>query len=376
MEFSLMEDTVLVKNNAERFLKEKSPASFVKAMIKDEKGYSPAIWKEMAELGWLGFIYDEKYGGMSGAFFDLFILFKEIGKTLLPSPFFCSAVLAGLILNEAGDEKLKESYLPSIIQGEKILTVALMDDRGRWDAKGQSLAAREQAGSSYGLNGTRLLVPFAHIADEIITCASVQGAKNQGPTLFKIDRKAPGLKVVPLPTITEEKTFAVVYENVKAIGENKIGDPGKGDQYVNRVLPKAILLKCGEMLGGMERAVEMTVEYAKQRFQFGRPIGSLQVIQHYCADMSTLLESTRLLTYQAASLFSDGLPCHKEVAMAKAWCNDAYKKVTGMGHQIYAGIGFTEEHDLHLYYKHAKASELALGDSHDHRAIVAREMGL
>lgn len=376
MEFSLMEDTVLLKNNAERFLKDKSPASFVKAMIKDEKGYSPAIWKEMAELGWLGFIYDEKYGGLGGGIFDLFILFREIGKTLLPSPFFCSAVLAGLILDEGGEEKLKECYLPAIIQGEKILTAAMLDEQGKWDAKGQRLEAREQSGSSYELNGTRLLVPFAHIADEIITCANVKGGKTQGPTLFQIDRKAPGLKVIPLPTLTGEKTFAVVYENVKASGANRIGETGKGDQYVNRVLPKAVLLKCGEMLGGMERAVEMTVEYTKQRFQFGRPIGSLQVIQHYCADMSTLLESTRLLTYQAASLFSDGLPCNKEIGMAKAWCGDAYKKVTSMGHQIHAGIGFTEEHDLHLYFKHAIASDLAFGDSRDHRAAVAREMGL
>jgi len=168
----------------------------------------------------------------------------------------------------------------------------------------------------------------------------------------------------------------VVYENVKASGENRIGEIGKGEQYVNSVLPKAILLKCGEMLGGMERAMEMTVEYAKQRVQFGRPIGSFQAIQHYLADMSTLLESTRLLTYQAASLFSDGVPCDKEIAMAKAWCSDSYKKITTMGHQIHAGIGFTEEHDLHLYFKHAKASELAFGDSRDHRATVARKMGL
>jgi alkylation response protein AidB-like acyl-CoA dehydrogenase len=168
----------------------------------------------------------------------------------------------------------------------------------------------------------------------------------------------------------------VVYENVNVSAKNVIGSIGKGATYLNKIIPQATILKCGEMLGGLERVVEMTVEYVKQRQQFGKPIGSFQVIQHYCVDMATYLETTRLITYQAASLLSEDIPCPKEIAMAKAWCSDAYKKSTWIAHQIHGGIGFTEEHDLHLFYKHAKSLELEFGDSQIHRKKVAEEMGL
>jgi alkylation response protein AidB-like acyl-CoA dehydrogenase len=179
--------------------------------------------------------------------------------------------------------------------------------------------------------------------------------------------------VTPLNTLTGEKDSAVTFAD--AAGE-LLGTPGKGADYVEKVMPRLIALKCGEMVGGLARVVDMTVEYVKQRVQFGKPLGVLQVVHHYCADMTTLLDTARLISYQAASLAGAGLPCAKEVAMAKAWCSDSYKKVTHIAHQLHGGIGFTEEHDLHLYYKHAKASELDLGDSWVQRQKVAAEMGL
>lgn len=376
MDFSLSEETVLLKSSAERFFKEKCPPSLVKELIKDEKGFSTALWREMAELGWLGLLYDEKYGGSAGSFFDLFSLFEEMGKALLPSPFFCSAVLSGLVINEAGDAKLKDSYLPSIIRGEKILTLALLDERGRYDGNDPKIEARRTQGGAYVINGTRLLVPYANVADEILLCARVQGSEPAGPTLFKVQRSAPGQKMTFLDTLTQEKTFAVTYENVEVSAGDVIGSVGEGNTYWNQVLPKAIVLKCGEMLGGLQRVVDMTVAYMKERHQFGKPLGSLQVVQHYCVDMRTNLETSRLLTCQAAALLSEGLPCDKEIAMAKAWISDTYKRSTWTAQQLHGGIGFTEEHDLHLYYRHAKASELALGDSWAHRNRVAEEMGI
>lgn len=376
MDFSLSEETILLRNNAQRFLGEKCPSSLVKELAKDEKGFSTAIWKEMAELGWLGLIYDERYGGIGGTFFDLAVLFEEMGKALLPSPFFCSAVLSGLAIDETGDAKLKDEYLPQIINGEKILTLALLDEQGRYDHHDPKLEAKEVAGSSYVLSGTRVLVPYGHVADEILVCAKISGSKERGPTLFKTDPKASGQKTLPLDTLTEEKTSVVIYENVELSAGDIVGIAGEGSTYIGRILPKAIVCKCAEMLGGLQRVIEMTVEYSKERQQFGRPLGSLQVVQHYCADMATYLETTRLITYQAASLISKGRPFEKAVAMAKAWCSDAYKKCTWMAQQIHGGIGFTEEHDLHLYYKHAKASELTFGDSWFHRKKVAEEMGI
>lgn len=374
MDFNFSEDTVMLKNNAERFLKEKCTSSFVKDMIKDEKGFSPAMWKEMADLGWLGLIHDEKYGGLAMSFFDLFVLFNEIGKVLLPSPFFCSAILAGLAIHEAGNEKIKESDLPSIIQGERIFTLALLDEQGRYDLDGSTLEARGAADGSYTLNGTRLMVPFAHVADAILVCAAVKESKAGGATLFKVQPKKNAPTLMPLDTITAEKTFAVVFDQVKVPAENVIGAVGKGATYLKQVLSRASLLKCAEMVGGLEKVLEMTVEYAKQRHQFGRPLGSLQVIQHYLADMATLQMTSWLAAYQAATLLSEGLSCEKEISMAKAWISDAYKKATWTAHQIHGGIGFSEEHHLHLYYKHAKACELAFGDSTVHRGRVAEAM--
>ncbi len=376
MEFNLNEETKMLQSSAEKFCKEKSPSPFVKNMIKDEKGFSEAHWKEMANLGWLGLIYDEKYGGSGGSFFDLFILFEEIGKTQLPSPFLCSAVFAGLLINEAGDENLKKTYLPPVIQGEKILTIGLRNEQGQYDHAAPALEAKESGGGSYVIKGTRILVPYAQVADEIIVCANLKGEKASGPTLFKVSGKASGLKKTPLNTLTGEKTFGVVFEDVKVSEKDLVGAIGKGATYVDKVLPKVITLKCGEMVGGLSRVLNMTVDYVKQRVQFGRPLGALQVVQHYCADISTFADTSRMIAYQAASFIDTGLPCAKEVAMAKAWCSDAYKRSTQIAQQLHGGIGFTEEHDLHLYYKHAKVAELDFGDSWYHRQKVAEEIGL
>ena len=377
MDFSLTEETRMLKNNAEKFMKEKSPSSFVKNILKEEKGFSEAIWKEMADLGWLGLIYGEPYGGSGGEIFDLFVLFEEMGKAVFPSPFFCSAVFAGLLINEAGNESVKKAYLPGIIEGKKLLTIGLQNEQGLYDYQNPALEAQEAGEGSYRIKGTRLFVPYAHVADEIVVCARLMGGSGvSGPTLFLTKSKRPGIRLTPLNTITGDKEFAVTYADFPAMQKDIIGLPGKGAVYVEKIMPKLIALKCGEMVGGLSRVVDMTVEYVKQRIQFGKPLGVLQVVQHYCADMTTLLDTARLIAYQAAYLISAGLPCGKEVAMAKAWCSDSYKKTTQIAHQLHGGIGFTEEHDLHLYYKHAKVSELDFGDSWAQRQKVADAMGV
>jgi alkylation response protein AidB-like acyl-CoA dehydrogenase len=327
-------------------------------------------------LGWLGLVYGDQYGGSGGDFFDLFVLFEEMGKAVLPSPFFCSAVFAGMLINEAGDESVRKEYLPGIIEGKKILTVGLRNERGLYDYQDPDLEAQEVGEGSYQIKGTRLLVPYAHVADEIVVCAKLmKGSRDSGPTLFKTKSQGIGIKVTPLNTITGEKDFAVTYAEFPAIHKDIIGLPGKGTAYVEKIMPKLIALKCGEMVGGLSKVVDMTVDYVKQRVQFGKPLGVLQVVQHYCADMTTFLDTARMIAYQAASLIDAGLPCAKEVAMAKAWCSDVYKRSTQIAQQIHGGIGFTEEHDLHLYYKHAKVSELDFGDSWYHRQKVAEAMG-
>ncbi|HXZ36508.1 MAG TPA: acyl-CoA dehydrogenase family protein [Thermodesulfobacteriota bacterium] len=377
MDFNLSDESKMLKSNAEKFMKEKSPSSFVKNILKEEKGFSEALWKEMAGLGWLGLIYAEPYGGSGGNFFDLFVLFEEMGKAVFPSPFFCSAVFAGLLINEAGNESVKKAYLPGIIEGKKILTVGLQNEQFFYDYQKPALEARGDGKDSFRIRGTRLLVPYAHVADETLVCAKVmKGPRSSGSTLFITKAKDAGIQLTPLNTITGEKSFAVTYADYPASSKDILGSLGKGAAYVEKVMPKLIALKCGEMVGGLSKVVDMTVDYVKQRVQFGKPLGVLQVVQHYCADMTTLLDTARMIAYQAASLISAGLPCAKEVAMAKAWCSDAYKRATQVAHQLHGGIGFTEEHDLHLYYKHAKALEMEFGDSWVHRQRVAEAMGL
>ena len=214
MDFSINEETMMLKNNAARFLKEKVTGALIKELLKTDTGYSESLWKEMANLGWLGMTYDEQYGGSGMNFFDICVLFEEIGKSGFPSPFFSSAILSGMVINEAGDADLKKSRLPEIIQGRKIATTALIDEKGQYDYTMPSIRAKLR-GSSCILNGTRLLVPYANAANEILLCANVAGTKAKGPTLFIIESNAAGLKIAPLDTMRWEKTFAVVFEDVE-----------------------------------------------------------------------------------------------------------------------------------------------------------------
>ncbi len=284
--------------------------------------------------------------------------------------------MSGMLIGEFGNETLKEALLPPVIRGDKILATAFLNEQGKFAGHAPGIEAREGPEGNYRLNGVALLVPYAHVADPILRCAKVDGASDGGPTLFLTDANAENIRLTPLDTISIERKFAVSFENAPAGRDNIIGDVGKGDVYLRTVLSKAGVLKCGEMVGGMRRVLDMTVEYAKERCQFGRPLGSFQIVQHYCPGMSAHLATSRLIACQAASLISEGRACDKEVAMAGAWCGQAYRKVTWLAHEIHGGIGFTEEYDLHLFYKHAKEAELLFGDARLNRSRVADEMGL
>lgn len=376
MDFSSDEQTTIVRDTARKFFREQCPSSRVREVLATEEGYSPDVWRQMAELGWLGLTNEEAYGGHGGDFLDLFTLLEEMGRARLPSPFFSSAVLAGLLIEEAGDEELKKALLPQMIRGEKIVTVALLDEKGRPDFNDPALQARQVDEGTFELTGTRLLVPFAHVARGILVCANMTGAACDGPTLFVVDPKTDGLECVPLDTLTKEKTFALRFDRARVDADRIVGDPGQAGALLDSIWPRATVLKCAEMLGGMEWIVETTVAYVKERHQFGRPLGALQAVHHACFEMATCLETTRLVATQAAWLVSRKLPAAKEIAMAKAWCNDAYKKCAAIGHQLHGAIGFTEEHDMHLYSQHAKASEMAFGASWLHRSRVADELGM
>jgi alkylation response protein AidB-like acyl-CoA dehydrogenase len=373
MDFELTPEQNMLKKSFQEFLAKECPFDVVREIRKSDMGYSPKIWKKMADLGWLGLVFEEKYGGSEGAFLDLFVLFEELGKAQLPSPLFASPVMAGFLISEAGSDAQKEAYLPRLIDGKKIFTVALPDETPVPAGRKTVISTGRNPDGDYILNGEALLVPHADVADMILFCAEDQ---NRSPILCLADSKSSGLRVSALRTITEERKFVVACANVRVSGKNVIAEADNAKAALERMKTKAMVLKCGEMIGGFKQVLDMTVNYASQRKQFGVPIGKFQAIQHFCAEMAIDLQGAQLIAYQAASAISSGASGEVEAAMAKAWCSDTYVNATRISQQIHGGIGFTDEFAVGLYFKHAKESELMFGHSKIKRQHIANAIGL
>jgi len=377
MDLALSEEQEMVKKMARDFLTDKFPKTVVKEIEESELGYSPELWKEMAGLGWMGLALPEKYGGGDMSFLDLAVLLEEMGRACLPGPYFSTVVLGGLTILDAGSEEQKQEYLPKIASGEAIFTLALTESSARYDAAAiETEAAADK--DAYILNGTKLFVPDAHIADYMLVVARTdeKSKGEEGITIFMVDAKSPGISHTVLKTIANDKLCEVVFSQVKVPKENVLGQLNQGWSEVQKIIQQAAVAKCCEMVGCIQQALDMTVDYAKERKQYDRPIGSFQVIQHYCADMATDVDGTRLSTYQTAWMLSEGLPCTKEVAIAKAWAGEACQRVMALAHQIHGAIGVTIDHDLQYYTRRAKAAEVSFGDANFYREIVAQEMGL
>jgi len=378
MNYDLSEEQRILRDAAHNFLSKACDGMFVRQMIEDEKGYTQEMWDKMAELGWMGLLIPEKYDGFEGSFLDMIVLLYEMGYVCLPSPFFSTAVLGVITLLEAGNEDQKKVILPEVVSGGRLLTLAWIEIGGTYSGEGISLSADRQ-GDHYTLSGTKLFVPYAHVADTIVCVArtdETQGDMEKGVSLFIVDAKVPEISIHSLKTFTGEKLFEVNFEDVTVPKESLLGELNQGWPILKTVLQKAAVAKCAEMSGGAQKVLEIAVAYAKEREQFGRPIGSFQAIQHHCANILTYVDTSRFMTYQASWRISEGLPFEKEASMCKAWVSDSYRPLLLLGHQIMGGTGFMEEHDLHLYYNRAKAAELAFGDGDFHREMVAQQMGL
>ena len=374
MNLTLTEEQEMLKKTARDFLTDKCPKTFVKQTEESETGYSRELWQEMAELGWIGLAFPEKYGGGDMNFLDLAVLLEEMGRACLPGPFFSTVILGGLPILDVGSEEQKQEYLPKLIRGEKIFTLALTEPGyHNYDASSIIVEATPDNGN-YIINGTKLFVPDAHIADYLICIARTRPENGVG--VFLTDANHPRINYTVLKTIAGDKLCEVVFDQVPVPKTNILGQLDQGWSAVQKIIERATVGKCCEMVGNMQRILEMTIDYVKERKQFDRPIGSFQVIQHYCADMATDVDCARLSTYQAAWMLSEGLPCTKEVAIAKAWIGEASQRVVALAHQIHGAIGVTIEHDLHFYTRRAKAAELAYGDTNFYREVVATEMGL
>ncbi len=377
MNLTLSEEQEMLKSMAHDFLVDKFPKSVIKEIEASESGNSLAIWKEMAGLGWMGLALPEKYGGTGMSFLDLAFLLEEMGRAAMPGPFFPSVVLGGLTILDAGNDAQKDQYLPGISSGASIFTLALSEPNGLYDAEGVTLKATAEKGG-YSLNGTKLFVPFANIANHMIVVARTSMGANpeDGITLFIVDTKSPGISTTVLKTIANDKLCEVVFKQVNVPAENVLGQVGQGWSMVKKAIRRAAAGKACEMSGAMQAALDMTVAYAKDRKQFDRPIGSFQVIQHYCADMATDVDGIKLSAYKAAWAVSEGLPCDEEVAVAKAFAGQASQRILALAHQIHGAIGVTIDHDLQYYTRRGKALEVDFGDIEFCKEVIASQMGL
>jgi alkylation response protein AidB-like acyl-CoA dehydrogenase len=348
-------------------------------MMADETAHSGELWKKIAGLGWLGILFPEEYGGLGGSFLDLVVVLEEMGKTLLPGPFFATALLGSTALLAGGSAAQKSEFLPKVASGDLVLTLALAEASGRYDAAGVTLTATTK-GNDFILSGEKLFVPDAHVADYMVVAArTAQGSTpEESLSLFLVDTKAPGVSMTQLKTVdmTRRQCHAVFQEVAVPAGQ-VIGEVNKGWPVLQRVLDQAMVGLCTEMVGTGQKALDMAVAYAKERVQFGKPIGSFQAVKHKCVDMMVAVENARSLTYYAAWTVAEDVPEAKSaVPMAKACCSDMCKTVTSEAIQVHGGIGFTWEHDMHLFYRRALASEAAFGSAPLHRETVARRLNL
>jgi alkylation response protein AidB-like acyl-CoA dehydrogenase len=373
MDFGFSEEQEMMRQSARQFLESECAMTYVRKMMEDDTGYAEEQWKKMAELGWMGLIFPETHGGSGLNMVDLVVVLEEMGRVVMPGPFYATVILGGPAIELGGSKGQKKRYLSEIAAGKLKATLAHVEESGRWDAEGIMLPAKKD-GKDFSLSGTKLFVHDAHNADLLVVPARTSSKGAKGITLFLVDPKQAGVTTTLLKTMDQtRKLCEVTFDNVKVGKDTVLGAVGRGWPLLDRVIDRAKVAMCAEMCGGAQKVLEMSVDYAKVREQFGRPIGSFQAIQHKCANMMVQVESAKSATYYAAWAVANDVPeAHLAACMAKAYCSDAYRYVSAEGIQIHGGIGFTWEHDMHLYFKRAKGSEVTFGDATWNRELVAQ----
>jgi alkylation response protein AidB-like acyl-CoA dehydrogenase len=371
MQFAFTEEQEQLRSFVRQFLEEKSSEEAVRELMATEDGYDPAVWSQMAEqLGLQSLIIPEEFGGQGFGWVELIVILEEMGRSLLCAPFFSTAVLATSALMLADDADAAAKYLPSIASGELIATVAITEENGRWDELGVTATATADSGS-WKLNGAKHYVIDGHLAGLVIVAARSAA----GVSLFAVDGDAAGLTRTSLATMDQTRKQARL--ELSDTPAQLIGTDGAGWDTLVRVLDRAAVGLAAEQVGGAQMVLDMAVDYAKVRVQFGRPIGSFQAIKHKCADMLLEVESAKSAAYYAAwcaAEDNDELPAM--ASLAKSYCSEAYFHATAENIQIHGGIGFTWEHPAHLYFKRAKSSELLFGDPTYHRELLAERIGI
>jgi len=369
MSMTFTEEQDEFRKSVRRFLEQKSSSADVRRLMETDEGYDPAVWQQMAEqLGLQGLALPEEYGGSGYGFIEQIAVLEEMGRALLCAPYFSSVVLAGTALVQSGDDAAKRDLLPGIADGSTIATLAWVENATEWGTGSLSTTAK-RSGGGYTIDGTKTLVLDGHTASLILVVARAGG----GPSLFAVDASASGLTRRKLETLDMTRKIAAL--EFAGTPARPVADEGAAVGILERTLRLAAVALAAEQVGAAQKCLDMSVEYAKLRVQFGRPIGSFQAIKHKCADMLLEVESARSAAYYAAWAAADGsdeLPLL--ASLAKAYCSDAFSNAATENIQIHGGIGFTWEHDAHLYYRRAKSTEQFLGSPSEHRDLLAQRL--
>ena len=369
MDFELNETQKLFKDSARELFAQECPPAVVREMIESGQSYSEEIWQKLVEQGWTGLMFDEQDGGMGLGMVEMAVAFEEMGRALVPGAFLSTVALAGSLIKGACSPAYRAKRLGDIAGGKAKATVALLEESASFDTDAVRLAATAVEGG-IKLTGKKLFVPDASVSDYIVTAARL-GADI---VLCFVDRDATGVTIKAMPSIdATRQLYEVEFNDVLVVAEDAMGNSPKARDALEHALDVATLAVSAEMVGGMQWIMDTSVEYAKTRKQFGKPIGQFQAIQHHCANMLLMTESARSAVYYAAWLMGNN-PEQAPVAvsMAKAYASDSYREVGNLGIQVHGGIGFTWDEPIHFYYRRAKASELMFGDSTYHRERIAR----
>jgi len=373
MDLSLTESQEMLRSTARDFVQRECPTGVVQELDKSETGFSPDLWRKMADLGWVGMIFPEAYGGMDSSLTDLGIIWQEMGWGAVPSPLLSSAVLCGMTILEGGTEQQKEQLLPAIAQGERILALALTEFDYGWGPASVHLTAKSRDGK-FILNGTKFYVPDAYIANQLLCVARTDGSKKpeEGISLFLVDRDAPGLSCNALTGFSGDRINEVVFDSVEVDSSAMIGELNGGWSVLKPSLDKATAVLCAYIVGGCQRVLELTIEYATTRIQFGVPIGTFQRVQDHVIDILNALDGARWTTYEALWKLDECKPdAAKSATLAKIVASEGFHGACTSSHEVHAGVGVDRTYPLYLYTKKSRSFHDYLGSPVYHRNLMA-----
>jgi len=368
MDFRLSDGQQLLVNTARDFLRRQCSASVMAESVTSERGFSAELWKEISILGWPGLLVPEEHGGSGGSILDVILLIEELGRVCFPGPYVQSAVVATSLLVTTASSAQRERLLPAMARGDRLCVLALTEESASIDP--EAIALEAKPGGT--LSGRKLFVNAAHVADDLIVVT--RGAA--GANLLLLDARRPGVTVLPMEAMAGDRPCEVGFAGVEVRADDLIGEAGSGWERLVPALQAGALARAAEMVGCAQRVLELCVDHAKGRKQFGRPLGSFQAIQHACADLLRDVETARYLVYSAAWKMEQGRECAADVAMAKAYAGRTSQTVARKAHQLLGAISFCEEHSLHLFHKRILAAGLDFGDPSHHLETVASSIGL